>query len=253
MKNKRRGLLFCMFLLLPVTLNYFSPYIILDGLANKLLAGAFFVWLLMFVSSLFVGRAFCAYICPYGGLQMTMDLAIQKPLKEVPWLRILRYVLGIAWIAPIILLTMKNAASMKIDFLYLTKNFVSVDNIYKVIGYYVIVCGLMILPLLLGKRASCHYLCPMSVLNVTGVKLRNVMNLNSLRLTAEKDRCKGCKQCNKACPMSLNVMQMVQQDKLDSLDCILCGECCKACSSKVLGRKLCTRSKDVGSGVAQQL
>lgn len=85
--NKRRLLLFFMFLMLPVTLNYFSPYIIIDGLVNKLLAGSFFVWGLMFMSSLFVGRAFCSYICPYGGLQMCLDLAIKKPLKQVRWLK----------------------------------------------------------------------------------------------------------------------------------------------------------------------
>jgi len=252
MKNKRRLLLLFMFFLLPVTLNYFSPYIIIDGLANKLLAGAFFVWMLMLVSSLFVGRAFCAYICPYGGLQMTLDLAIQKPLKRVRWMRILRYILGILWIAPIITLTIMNIGKFKTNFLYLTENFVSVDSLVKLIGYYVIAFALLILPLLLGKRASCHYLCPMSILNVTGTKLRNLMNLSSLRLTAVSARCTGCKQCNKACPMSLDVAGMVKQNKLDSLDCILCGECCDACKAGVLKRKVCARTHEAMGQVTEK-
>lgn len=245
MISKRRLLLFMMLLLLPVSLNYFSPYIIIDGLANKVLAGAFFVWFSMFISSLFVGRAFCSYICPYGGLQMTVDRVLCKPLKQMPWMRVMRIVLGVLWITPIIILTVLNAGKAQINFLYLTETFVSVDNVMKLIGYYVIVFALLILPLLMGKRASCHYLCPMSILNVTGTKLRNMLNIPSLRLTAESEKCIGCKQCNKACPMSLNVADMVKMKNMDSLDCILCGECCNACKSGVLKRIV--GSKDIST------
>lgn len=249
MKNKRKLILFVMFLLLPVTLNYFSPYIIIDGLANRLFAGAFFVWLLMFLSSMFVGRAFCSYVCPYGGLQMSVDLAMKKPLKQVPWMRKMRYVLGVLWVLPIIILTAMNINSMKINFLYLTESFVSVDHIYKLLGYYVIVFALLILPLLMGKRASCHYLCPMSILNVAGTKLRNALNLPGLRLTAIQSNCTSCNQCSKACPMSLNVSEMVKLNKMDSLDCILCGECCSVCKCSVLKRSIGT----VGHSMQEQM
>lgn len=253
MMNKRRLLLFFMFLLLPVTLNYFSPYLIIDGLANKLLAGAFFTWLLMFVSSLLAGRAFCAYICPYGGLQMVVDLAYNKPLKQVRWLRVLRYILGVIWVSMILIFAAISVTSLKADFFYLTEAFVSVDNMLKLIGYYVIVTGILLLPLFMGKRASCHYLCPMSILNVAGTKLRNIFNIPSLRLTAVQESCTGCRQCSKACPMSLDVSGMVRENKLDSLDCILCGECGKACKNKVLNRKFCKRGSHIESGISRQL
>jgi ferredoxin-type protein NapH len=238
MINRRRLLLFMMLLLLPATLNYFSPYLIIDGLVNKVLAGAFFVWLSMFISSFFVGRAFCSYICPYGGLQMCLDRVISKPLKQVRWMRIMRVILGILWITPIIILTALNIGKAQVNFIYLTESFVSVDNIFKLVGYYVIVFALLILPLLMGKRATCHYLCPMSILNVTGTKVKNMLNIPSLRLTAVTENCINCKQCNKACPMSLNVSEMVKLNDMDSLDCILCGECCGACKSNVLKRKV---------------
>ena len=234
--------MFLMFLLLPVTLNYFSPYLIIDGLAHGILAGAFFMWLLMFMSSLFVGRAFCSYICPYGGLQMTVDAAIKKPLKQIPWLKKARMVLGLLWIVPIILLTALKLTSLSPNFFYLTESFVSVDNIIKLVGYYVIVIALLLLPLLLGKRATCHYLCPMSILNTTGTWIRNRLNLPSLRLTAISSRCTSCQRCSKACPMSLQVSEMVKENKTDSLECILCGECCSACPHGVLKRSFEQRS-----------
>lgn len=251
--NKRRLLLFMMLLLLPVTLNFFSPYIIIDGLVNKLLAGAFIVWFLMFLSSFFVGRAFCAYVCPYGGLQMAVDLAIQKPLKQVPWMRAMRIVLGILWVSIIILLVGMNVKDLKINFAYLTESFVSVDNMQKLIGYYVIVFALLLLPLFMGKRATCHYLCPMSILNVAGTIAKNKLNFPSLRLTATSSGCVGCQQCNKACPMSINVTDGVKRYKLDNIDCILCGECCKVCKNGVLKRTIASKVHNMEHQVAEKL
>lgn len=236
MKKIRRTILFFMFLLLPITLNYFSPYLIIDGLINKTLGAAFFIWSAIFLSSFVIGRSFCAYVCPYGGLQMIVDGAINKPLKEIAMLRIIKKVLGGIWLIIILLLIFFNLISSRIDFLYLTETFVSVDNIIKLIGYYVIVLGLLILPLALGKRATCHYLCPMSILNMIGTKAKNILNLPSLRLVAIRKNCTGCKQCNKVCPMSLNVSAMVKIDDMNNSECILCGECSNACKFKAVQR-----------------
>jgi polyferredoxin len=225
-----------MLLLLPVTLNYFSPYLIIDGLINKVAAGAFFVWLAMFITSLFFGRAFCAYVCPYGGLQMTTDLVLQKPLRQIPWLRRVRYTLGFIWLGAILIAFISSIGSIKIDFFYLAESFVSVDNFQKLIFYYVIVVLLSLMPVFMGKRATCHYLCPMSILNVMGTKIKNAINLPSLRLQTDGSKCVGCKQCTKACPMSLKVHEMVKKENMHNNDCILCGECCKACKAAAIKR-----------------
>jgi heterodisulfide reductase subunit A-like polyferredoxin len=92
----------------------------------------------------------------------------------------------------------------------------------------------------------------MSILNVTGTKLRNALNIISLRLTSDSKRCTGCRQCSKACPMSLDVMDMVKRYDMDSLDCILCGECCKVCKNGVLKRKVCARTIDVDRNIPKQ-
>jgi ferredoxin-type protein NapH len=236
MKNSRRFGLFLMLLLLPVTLNYFSPYLIIDGLINKVASGAFFIWLTMFITSLFFGRAFCAYVCPYGGLQMTTDLILKKPLKQILWLRKVRYILGFIWLGAILIAFISSIGSIKIDFFYLTESFASVDNIQKLIFYYVIIILLSLMPIFLGKRATCHYLCPMSILNVAGTKIKNAINMPSLRLQADSSKCVSCKQCTKACPMSLKVHDMVKKENMNNGDCILCGECCKACNTTAIKR-----------------
>lgn len=241
LKKIRKISLFLMFLLLPVTFNYFSPYLIIDGIVNRIASGAFFIWASMFITSLVFGRAFCAYICPYGGLQMAIDAVLQKPLREVKWLRKLKIVLGLVWITSIVGSITLFKGFGEVNFFYLTETFVSVDNVIKLIGYYVIITGLLILPLILGKRGSCHYLCPMSILNIAGAKIKDKMNIHSLRLVSDKSKCTSCKQCNKACTMSLDVMKMVEKEKMENAECILCGECQDACRfgavKRTYGRK----------------
>lgn len=72
-QKTRKWILLLSFLLLPATLNYFSPYLIIAGLFEGVISGAFIVWSTFFVTSLIFGRAACAYVCPYGGLQMMLD------------------------------------------------------------------------------------------------------------------------------------------------------------------------------------
>jgi ferredoxin-type protein NapH len=248
-KRIRKVSLFLSLLLLPVTFNYFSPYLIIDGIIHKIAAGAFFIWAFMFITSLLFGRAFCSYICPYAGLQMVADAVLQKPLREVKWLRKVKLVIGLVWVSAIVGLLITFKGFEKVDFFYLTETFVSIDSVIKLIGYYVIITGLLILPFIFGKRGSCHYICQMSILNIVGIKIKNKINIPSLRLISDKSKCTECKQCTKACPMSLNVMKMVKNDKMDNTECILCGECGNSCRfvavKRVYGRKEpCGRYKE---------
>jgi polyferredoxin len=253
MKNLRRGCLLFSFLLLPVTLNYFSPYLIIDGIANRVAGGAFFIWSIMFLTSLVFGRAFCSYLCPYGGEQMVIHRVFERPLKRIDWMKKIRLILGVVWIGAIIILLVVKKGFLNVDFLYLTEKFVSVDNWMKLVGYYVIMIGILLLPLFMGKRATCHYLCPMSILNITGTKIKNKLNIPSLRLSAKNQECKACGSCSKACPMSLDVKGMVKAGKLDSSECILCGECTYACSFGVISRsfgKNKENSRDTSSALS---
>ena len=55
----RRGLLLASLSLLPVTLYYFSPALSLQGAAAGVASGSILVFAGLFVSALFLGRAFC--------------------------------------------------------------------------------------------------------------------------------------------------------------------------------------------------
>ncbi len=55
----RKGIVLFSFLIFPVTMNFLSPYVIIDGAMNGILNGSAVMFGLMFVSALFLGRAWC--------------------------------------------------------------------------------------------------------------------------------------------------------------------------------------------------
>lgn len=65
----RKLLLIASLLLLPVTLYYFSPALIINAGLKGIIHGSFIVFMLMFFLFIPFGRLFCAYVCPAGGLQ----------------------------------------------------------------------------------------------------------------------------------------------------------------------------------------
>ncbi|MBE0695344.1 MAG: 4Fe-4S binding protein, partial [Anaerolineaceae bacterium] len=97
----RRTLLLISFLLFPITLNYFSPYVIIDGASQGIVNGSLVMFSLMFLSSLFVGRLWCGWLCPVGGLSEFCFPIQDKPVKgrQIDWIK---WLIWIPWIGIII-------------------------------------------------------------------------------------------------------------------------------------------------------
>ena len=64
----RRALLILAFLAFPITMNYFSPYVVIDGAYQGVVNGSLVMFGLMFISSLLLGRLWCGWACPAGAL-----------------------------------------------------------------------------------------------------------------------------------------------------------------------------------------
>ena len=64
----RRIIIFSMFFLFPLTLNYLSPYVSIDGAFSGVIAGSVLVFAFQFLTGIFFGRAWCAWFCPVAGL-----------------------------------------------------------------------------------------------------------------------------------------------------------------------------------------
>lgn len=230
----RLAILFLIFLTFPITLNYFSVFLIIEGSAKGTMVFSWFFWTAFTVTSLAFGRAACGYICPLGSIQETKDRMAPKKLGRIKYLKAIKYLFAIAWVGAIVYFAIAAGGYKKIELLYNMPAGVSVDSVLSWFTYFTIV-GVVLLPVFfIGKRGFCHYFCPWGVLNITGTKIKNFFRWPSLHLEASPEKCKQCHTCDKNCPMSLGISQMVSAGSMKNTECILCGTCADNCPNGVI-------------------
>jgi polyferredoxin len=237
-QRTRKALLLVSFLLLPITLYYFSPALILNGAAEGVVNASLIVFSAMFVASLFVGRLWCGWACPTGGLQEYASIVNNK--RTVPWLHWIKWAIWIPWVGLIVTLAIRAGGYQRIDPFYNLEGGVTlaipVDGggppWYMI--YYIIIALFAILPIVVGRRAACHAVCWMAPFMIIGRQARNLLRWPSLRLQADADQCIDCKRCTRDCPMSLDVNEMVRAGDMEHVECILCGTCADTCPRDVI-------------------
>jgi ferredoxin-type protein NapH len=220
-------------LLFPVTIYYFSPYLIIKGALQGIIVGSFLMFGLLFVLSLFLGRAFCGWACPAAGLQEACFMIKDRRAKGGKC-DSLKYVIWVPWAFGIVVAALKAGSLRTIDPLYQTRNGLSVVDSSGYIVFYSIVGLILILSLTAGRRAFCHCVCWMAPFMVIGRGVRNSLGWPSLRLLSDKSKCVNCLTCTSSCPMSLDVNAMVQLEEMENTECILCGTCIDVCPQSVL-------------------
>lgn len=236
-QNFRKLVLISSLLLFPITIYYLSPYLIITGAIDGIITGSFIVFIAMLIGSIFLGRLFCGYLCPVGGLQECAALVNDRKPKQ-SWRNNVKYVIWAVWIAVIIICFIFRKQQLTIDFFYMTEHGISISNIYAYIIYYGIILLIFVPSVLFGKRIFCHYFCWMAPFMVIGSKIGDLLHISRLRLQADKEACINCHVCDKHCPMSLSVSQNVKAGKLEDNECILCGECIDNCPKKAISYRI---------------
>lgn len=229
----RRALLLAFFLLLPITLNYYSPALMTQGTASRVATFSLFLWTGMFVTSIVLGRAFCGWACPFHGLQLAVEKVGSRPFKRVRFLKAFKYAFWALWAGAVVAFAVATGGWQRVDLLYMTEHVVSVDSPTNLIVYYSLV-ALTLAPLGLGKRGFCHYLCPFGVWGIVGEWIGHALRLPRLRLNADAEKCDACRRCDHVCPMDLPVSEMVAAERMRHTECILCGSCVDDCKQGAL-------------------
>lgn len=229
----RKALIFISLLLFPVTLYYLSPALIIEGASQGIITGSFIAFSLLFVTSLLLGRSFCAWICPGAGLQEACFRISDKRAKGGNFNNI-KYFIWVPWISIIIFSAVKAGGFRSIKPFFQTKYGISIAEPANYPIFYTVVGLITVLSFTSGKRAFCHYGCWMAPFMIIGTKLRNVFKWPALHLKANKNVCRSCKTCTKNCPMSLEVNKMVQKGSMINSECILCGTCVDGCPEGVI-------------------
>lgn len=229
----RKTITLCSFLLFPVTIYYFSPYLIVLGAFQGVLVGSALTFGLLLCAAMVLGRSFCAWLCPAGGLQDLTSTIHGAPAKT-QHLRRIKYLIWVPWIAAIIIGALVAGGIKVVDPLFHTQYGLSVTSTLGLCIYLGIVALFFVLNLTLGRRGGCHAVCWMSPFMVLGEKLGCLLRLPQLKVSAEPEKCVGCGKCTQRCPMSLDVENLLQANHIAHSDCIRCAECVDCCPKQVL-------------------
>jgi len=230
----RKALLLISLLLFPVTMWYFSPYLIIQAASEHIMNGSFIVFCLMFVCSMFLGRVWCGYLCPAGGLQ-ECALSVNNKSSKQGWRNYIKFVIWIIWIAAVVVTFVLGKNKVTINFLYMTDHGISIAEIYNYIIYYGVIFLLLIPAMIHGRRAACHYICWMAPFMIIGSKVGQFLHIPQLHIEADKSKCISCKKCNSVCPMGLDVAKMVADGNNSKCsECIQCGACVDSCNKKAI-------------------
>ena len=226
-------------LLFPITLYYFSPIIILYAGLNGIINGSFILFISLFLLSIPFGRIFCSYICPGGGLQ-ECAFAINDKNPKQGWKNNIKYIIWVVWIIAVIFCYLQKGEIISVNFFFATDHGISVTHIIEYTVYYGIVLLIFVPTIFFGKRVFCHYFCWMAPFMVIGIKLRQLLHVPGIHISAHRDNCISCGKCDKNCPMGLDVSKMAQDGQVNSTECIQCGACIDLCPQKVLYYKMKT-------------
>ena len=225
----RRIILAVSMLFMPVVINYYSPYLIIEGSLNGIIVGSFVFFALLFFTSLVFGRAFCGWLCPFSGYQEFLAYARDKKTNSRKG-HIVKWAYWAVWLGIIIYAALSAGGYRQIDLLYNTPNIISIDEPARYIQFYFpLLAVATILCLGIGNRAWCHYVCWAGNFAAVGTKIKDKLKLPSLHLEVNKENCANCKTCNKVCMKSLDVNAFVQKGLLNDVECTLCGNCVAHC------------------------
>jgi polyferredoxin len=234
----RRVLLLASFLLFPITINYFSPYLIIDGVFAGIMTGSAIVFAAMLFGSMVFGRLWCGWACPIAGLT--------EPLLRVNGRRISRradlvkWFIWVPWIALVIFAVVRAGGYHTVDPLYGTVGGISlaVDGDRPLIAAYGIYFGVVALffgaAAVIGRRAGCHVMCWMAPFMILGRRVSNALKTPALRLETDPSRCTSCGTCTESCPMSVDVQSLVPSGTVEHPECSLCGTCADNCPRSVI-------------------
>lgn len=239
----RRALLLLSFIAFPVTMNYFSPYLIVDSAFKGIVNGSFAAFGTMLIGSFVLGRLWCGWACPIGGLQefalpvndrrLTLKADIAKWLIWVPWVALIAFGAFTA------------GGYRVIDLLTGTEGGISLAGsadrpiFIAYVIYFGVIALFLGLALSLGRRAGCHTACWMAPFMIVGRRASNLANTPALRLRADAGTCRECGRCTEACPMGLDVQAMVMSGSMEHDECILCGTCVDTCPHATIRYAFC--------------
>ncbi len=208
--------------------------------------------LILIVSTAFLGRFYCSFLCPLGFLQDILSLVARflkiKPgrVRNIWWLRVFILFLTIfavlfgtglwGWLdhfsifGRLINSLAIPAANYALSPLapYLNKtNYLQIDGLDAHFSSFDFYCSLIFLTALFiisafRPRWFCNTLCP------SGALFALIYKAGFIKIQLSKN-CPGCKRCEKVCPSG-----SITNGQIDYSTCVTCFECLRICPFNIL-------------------
>ena len=195
---------------------------------QKIAWSSFILLFATIIIALLFRRSFCGNICPLGTLQELFDkignlifrkkyevpLFIDRPARYLKYIVLVVFVFMSVWLGTLVIRPYDPWAA----FHHIT----SIDLFTEfMVGFIVLVLSLI--GSIVYNRFFCKYLCPM------GAFLGLINRLGWFRVRRVDETCTHCKDCNKACPVNIQVEEL---EDVHSSECINCNLCVDACPVK---------------------
>ena len=200
-----------------------------SGLSRGVLNAGFIFWVLVIISVLLFGRAFCGWFCWFGGYLDLVEWSIADKFK----IKLPRTMPLYLAVIPFVALFAKIYGSLLQNWLdgfpaAFTANLADSEPWGgQQTGLSILITAILYGPVLLyffGRHAWCRYLCPIGAL----LKIFNRIGIGKVKLVNEK--CNGCGKCNRVCDMQVDVLgNLKSYGQVISSDCIRCLKCTDEC------------------------
>jgi polyferredoxin len=229
-ENFRRTIITISAFLMPFTMFFISPVVILMAAAEGIINSSAAVFIVLFIASLFIGRFWCGWLCPSGGMQDALGSGSRKK-PSGGWKDYIKFAFFVPWVGLIVWSFIAAGGISAANLLYGTEEGIYPEILYV---YLIVLIAIVVFTFALGKRSICRYICPMAVIMIIGRKIGSALHLPGLRLSAEPENCVECGRCDSACNMGIPVSAMVKENKTENRECILCGACVDACKKDAI-------------------
>jgi polyferredoxin len=182
------------------------------------------------VTTIFWGRRFCGYVCPFGTVQELIfnlnpksrnNRQLQLPIWLHRFLKVFKYV--ILFITILAIFRSVQYGYMRFCPVLAVSNPLGI-TIYSALTLFAIfVVGFFI------NRFWCRYLCPYAALMNVFQYIGKILKIPSKRIQVNEELCRDCKLCSKNCPMQIDVHA---QKRVTDVNCIFCLKCLQSCPAE---------------------